>query len=223
MFNTDFMNLWEELSYLNEAILFPRSGWVVVNEDNKFFAKNSSSNNGRIKIWTDIVEEAVIFKTEEAAYKARRWCGDYYQGRGDFWVKKVESKKDVDKAELENFLFTLLDLWEKFVDTGVDFQKLCNHNDFKNFSYSKADYVNKKSAPDLLIYILNSDDNINEIVNKLGKFAENIIKESKKEKTDQDLQKRLKAFVEAWHAFVQKLNSLKSVKWQLCELLKDLK
>jgi hypothetical protein len=213
------MNLWEELSGLNEAISFPKSGWVVVNEDNKFFTKSSSNN----KIWTDNVEEVAIFGTEEAAYKARQWCSDYYNGRYDFWVKKVESKNAIDKAELEAALLQVLKSWVPFVESAVEFQKLCGQDDFKEFFYSEADYKNKKKAPGLLIGILTSDDIINDVAKKLGAFVQEVVKISKREQTDPELVNKFKKFQEAWAAVGQEINKIKNIRVQVVELLKSIK
>lgn len=218
--NKDFMNLYEELSELNEGYNIPYSGWVVINEMGNYFSRDAKSINGKTKHFTDDITEASIFKTEENANRAKAWCYQVWETRQDFFIKHVESNNDLDKAELEKKLLKILKLYESFVDTGLDFQKLCGKDDFKNFMYSEVDYKNKKQVPNLLTCILSSDDNINKMAKSLYNWVQEVSKLSKRADDDMELSNKFKNFVQAWNELVHEITRNKASRQQMIELLK---
>lgn len=219
---TPFMELYEELSMLNEAYNIPYSGWVVVSENGTYFNRDAKSAGEKTKYFTDNIQEASIFKTEENAGKAKAWCYQAWDNKADFYLKYVESNNDLDKAELEKKLFKILNLYESFVEAGINFQKLCGQDDFKNFMYSEVDYKNKKQAPNLLIGILSSDDSINKMVKSLGNWMQEVIKLSKRADDDTELVDKGKKFVQAWNALVNEITGNKAYRQEMVELLKKI-
>jgi hypothetical protein len=224
MIKTEFMELYEELSFLNEAYNILYSGYVVINEDGEYFSKEFLETGNLRKAWTDNIQEAAVYKEETKANKAKAYCFELYDGKLDFFIKHVESEAALEHGEIEKKLFDILEVWENFVETGVVLQKLCNQDDFKKFVYSVSAYKSKKAAPDLLIYILTSDDNVEDVVRKLGAFLQEIIKASKRSEDDQELNKKARDFIQAWNNVVQKAcrDTTLNLRLQMVELLKNI-
>jgi hypothetical protein len=214
-----FLNFYNELTQLNEGYNIPYSGYVIINDDGNFFA--DTDKVGRSQLWTDYYYDAAIFKTEENALKAKAWLFNYYEKDLGFYIKYLESNKDIEKAELEKILFKILELWHAFVEAGTMFQSLCNNN-FKNFDYTINDYKNKKPVPGLLLYTIRDNDNIEDTAKRLQEFHNEIVKASKLEDTDKELVDKATKFVQAWINVANAMFDCNyNYKYQLTELLQN--
>ena len=197
MTKTEFMDLYEELSQLNESYDIPYSGYTVINADGGYISKEFKTAKTGRDLWTNDIRHAAVWKpeNENEAYKMRQWCYNMYHS-DDFYVKYVESNKEEEQQQVLKYIPDLLKAYEQLILTGTNFQKLCKQSDFENYLYTKADYDKKKRVIPLFIACINKTDEVSEL---LDKFWNEVIKTSGLEKTDKDLIDRANKFANSWN------------------------
>lgn len=99
----------------------------------------------------------------------------------------------------------VLAAYEKFIQAGVDFQSLCNEDDFKNYLYTIQDYENKKPVSKLFLAALNTPKLFRK---ETERFINEVIKASGLEQTDTELRERFKKFVYSWKRLLIEINKI---------------
>lgn len=89
----------------------------------------------------------------------------------------------------------ILAAYEKFIQAGVDFQNLCNEDDFKNYLYTVQDYENKKPVSKLFLAAINTPKLFRK---ETENFIKEVIRASGLEQTDPTLREKFKKFVYSW-------------------------
>ncbi len=99
----------------------------------------------------------------------------------------------------------VLAAYEKFIHAGVDFQSLCNEDDFKNYLYTIQDYENKKPVSILFLAALNTPKIFRK---ETENFIKEVIKTSGLEQTDPTLREKFKKFVYSWKRLLIEIENI---------------
>ena len=89
----------------------------------------------------------------------------------------------------------ILVAYEKFIQAGIDFQSLCDEDDFKNYLYTVQDYKNKKPVSKLFLAAINTPKLFRK---ETENFIKEVIRASGLEQTDPTLREKFKKFVYSW-------------------------
>jgi hypothetical protein len=99
----------------------------------------------------------------------------------------------------------VLTAYEKFIQAGVDFQSLCNEDDFKNYLYTVQDYENKKPVSKLFLAAINTPKLFRK---ETENFINEVIRASGLEQTDPALREKFKKFVYSWKRLLVEIQKI---------------
>ena len=112
----------------------------------------------------------------------------------------------------------ILAAYEKYILAGIEFQKLCGKDDFKNYAYTLQDYGNKKPVSKLFLAAINTPKLFRK---ETENFIKEVIKASGLEQIDPELRERFKKFIYSWKRLLIEINKIPEDSRE--ELVKNLK
>ena len=117
-------------------------------------------------------------------------------------------------------ILKLLNAYEKYIMAGVALQSLCNEDDFKNYLYTKQDYIENKPVNDLLLASINTPELFRK---ETEKFIKEVVKASKLKQNDPELLSKFRDFKNSWLELLGEIKNIPSAsRRELITALKNL-
>lgn len=104
-------------------------------------------------------------------------------------------------------ILKLLKAYEKYIVAGVAFQSLCNEDDFKNYLYTKQDYIENKPVNELLLACINTPELFRK---ETEKFIKEVVKASKLKQNNPELLSKFRDFKNSWLELLREVKNIPS-------------
>ena len=187
--------------FIDEGYNIAYSGYIILNTHSDMLSREwalKETDNFR-RIWVDNISDAFVFRDESEAYKYRQWLYDFYDGREDFYIKYVESNKDLDNISIKKYIEPVIEHYEQFIRSAMSFESLANEHSMSQYMYTVSDYNSGEPAPALLVSIFKSPG---DVLSKVRRFYTIIIEKSGLPETDSKLIDAAQNFVNSWNTLM---------------------
>jgi hypothetical protein len=195
--------------FIHEGYNIAYSGYIILNTHrdmlSREWALKETNNFGRM--WVDNISDAFVFRDESEAYKYRQWLYDLYDGGEDFYIKYVESNKDLDNISIKKYIEPVIQHYEQFIRSAMSFESLANEHSMSQYRYTVSDYNSGEPAPALLVSIFNSP---NDTLSLVRRFYTTIVERSGLPETDSKLIDAAQNFVNSWNTVMSDYKEIPS-------------